>query len=46
MGSLYMMTTIVDRKIAPKYTELYQENDLNVMYLTLGTGTVANEIMD
>lgn len=40
------MTTIVDRKIVNRYLELYRENDLNVMYLTLGTGTAANEIMD
>lgn len=46
MGSLYMMTTIVDRKIAPKYTELYQENDLHVAFLSLGYGTVSNEVMD
>ena len=46
MGSLYMMTTIVDRKIAQRYTELYQENDLNVAFLSLGYGTVSNEILD
>lgn len=40
------MTTIVDRKIINKYMDLYQENDLHVMYLTLGAGTAANEIMD
>lgn len=46
MGSLYLMTTIVDRKIANKYIDLYKENDLNVMFLTLGLGTAANEILD
>lgn len=46
MGSLYLMTTIVDRKIANKYIELYKENDLNVMFLTLGLGTASNEILD
>ncbi len=46
MGNLYLMTTIVDRKIANKYIELYQENDLHVMFLTLGYGTAANEILD
>ena len=46
MGNLYLMTTIVDRKIAPKYIELYKENDLNVMFLSLGFGTAANEILD
>lgn len=40
------MTTIVDRKIVNKYIELYQDNNLHVMYLTLGFGTAANEILD
>lgn len=46
MGNLYMMTTIVDRQIAASYAKLYQENDLNVMFLSLGYGTVSNETMD
>ncbi|MBE5953080.1 MAG: P-II family nitrogen regulator [Lachnospiraceae bacterium] len=46
MGNLYMMTTIVDRKIASSYAKLYQENELNVMFLSLGYGTVSNETMD
>lgn len=46
MGYLYMMTTIVDRKIASSYAKLYQENQLNVMFLSLGYGTVSNETMD
>ncbi len=46
MGNLYMMTTIVDRKIAPSYANLYQENNLNVMFLSLGYGTVTNDMMD
>ena len=45
MGNLYMMTTIVDRKIASSYAKLYQENQLNVMFLSLGYGTVSNETM-
>lgn len=46
MGNLYLMTTIVDRKIIKKYMDLYQENNLHVMFLFLGFGTAANEIMD
>ncbi len=46
MGDLYMMTTVVDRKIASSYAKLYQENQLNVMFLSLGYGTVSNETMD
>lgn len=46
MGTLYLMTTIVDRKISDKYLNLFQENNLHVVYRTLGFGTVSNEIMD
>ena len=46
MGNLYLMTTIVDRKAIKKYLDLYRENDLHVMYLTLGYGTVSSEILD
>ncbi len=46
MGSLYLMTTIVERKIVKKYLELYRENGQQVMFLTLGAGTAANEILD
>lgn len=46
MGNLYLMTTIVDRKTAPKYVTVFQENDLHVSFLLLGYGTVSNEIMD
>lgn len=46
MGNLQLMTTIVDRKIVNKYIDLYQENDLHVMFLTLGYGTAANEVLD
>ena len=46
MGNIYLMTTIVDRKIIKKYLELYRENELYVMFITLGYGTATNEIMD
>ena len=46
MGNLYLMTTIVDRKISDKYLNLFQENNLHVVYRTLGFGTVSNDIMD
>ena len=46
MGSLYLMTTIVDRKIVNKYVDLYRENNLNVMFVTLGLGTASNDILD
>ena len=46
MGNLFLMTTIVDRKIVNKYLELYKANNLNVMFLSLGLGTASNEILD
>ena len=46
MSNIYLMTTIVDRKIIEKYLALYRENNLHVMYVTLGYGTATNEIMD
>lgn len=46
MGSLNLMTTIVDRKDLNRYMELYQDNDLHVAFLSLGYGTASNEIMD
>lgn len=46
MGKLFLMTTIVDRKVAKKYSELYKENEQHVMFVTLGSGTAANEILD
>lgn len=46
MGNLYMMTTIVDRKIVNKFTVLYEENNLNVRLWTLGLGTASNDILD
>ena len=46
MGNLYLMSTIVDRKIIKNYLDLYQENGHNVMFLTLGIGTATNEMLD
>jgi nitrogen regulatory protein PII len=46
MGNLYLMTTIMDRKKANKYLNLFQENNLHVIFWFLGYGTVSNEILD
>lgn len=46
MGSLYLMTTIVDRKIVNKFIDLYMENSLNVRFWALGLGTASNDILD
>lgn len=46
MGKLYLMTTIVDRKVAKKYLSLYKENDHHVMFSSLGFGTAASDILN
>lgn len=46
MGKLYLMVTIVDRKIGRKYRELYMENEQHVMFASLGQGTASSEVLD
>ncbi len=46
MGKLCMMTTIVSRKQFKKYLRLYQEEQLQVMFVTLGAGTASGDILD
>ena len=46
MGNLFLMTTIVDRKDAERYIEVFRDNDMNVLHLTLGFGTATNEVLD
>lgn len=46
MGKLCMMTTIVSRKQLKKYLRLYQEEALQVMFITLGAGTASGDILD
>ena len=46
MSNLYLMTTVVDRKLAKRYLSLYQENGQQVLFLAFGTGTASSEILD
>ncbi len=46
MGSLYLMTTIVDRKNATTYFDAFQKNNIHVAFWSLGTGTASNEVLD
>ncbi len=46
MGKLCLMTTIVSRKQLKKYFRLYQEELLQVMFITLGAGTASGDILD
>lgn len=46
MGKLYLMTTIVDRKVGKKYLELYMTNEQHVMFTSLGAGTASSDMLD
>lgn len=46
MSELYMMTTIANRNMLPRFLGFYQEQGVNVNLITLGRGTAASEVMD
>lgn len=46
MGTLYLTTTIVDRKNGTKYAKLYKECGLEVTFMTLGAGTAGSDVLD
>lgn len=46
MSNLYLMTTVVDRKLAKRYLNVYQESGQQVLFLAFGTGTASSEILD
>lgn len=46
MGKLCLMTTIINRKQVKKYSNLYKEEELQVMFITLGFGTASGDILD
>lgn len=46
MSGLYMMVTIANRSMLPKFLGYYQEQGVGVNLVTLGRGTAASEIMD
>lgn len=46
MNNIFLMTTIVDRKIVNKYSDLFLESNLHVMFLSLGYGTATHEILN
>lgn len=45
-NNIYLMITIVDKKIAQLYLDLYEQNNQSVMFLTLGSGTAASDVLD
>lgn len=46
MGKLCLMTTIVNRNKSKKYFNLYKEEEIQVMFLTLGEGTASGAVLD
>ena len=46
MGKLYVMVTIVDRKVGKKYLELYKKNEQYVSFASLASGTASSDILD
>lgn len=46
MGEIYLMTTITDRHKGKKYLDLYKQEQINVMYITMGQGTARGDILD
>lgn len=46
MSKLYLMTTIIDRNVGKKYSNLYKDEGLRVMFITLGAGTASGDMLD
>ncbi len=46
MSKLYLMTTIINRNLSKKYSNLYNEEGLEVMFITLGAGTASDDVLD
>lgn len=46
MSDICLMTTIVDRSNSKKYFDFYKQEELHVMYVTMGHGTARGDILD
>lgn len=46
MSKLYLMTTIINRNLSKKYSTFYNDEGLEVMFITLGYGTASDDILD
>lgn len=46
MSEIYLMTTITNRSMMPKFLAFYQEQGVTVNFVTLGHGTAASEMLD
>lgn len=46
MSELYLMVTITNRNMLPKFLSFYQERNMAISLITLGKGTANSEILD
>lgn len=46
MSDICLLTTIVDRNNSKKYFDFYKQEELHVMYVTMGQGTARGDILD
>jgi len=46
MSEIFLMTTITNRSMMPKFLAFYQEQGVTVNLVTLGHGTAASEMLD
>ena len=45
MSSLFLMSTITDRRTADAFLQLYEAHGVNVTLRTVGTGTAVQETL-
>ena len=46
MSDLYVMVSIINRSAVKKFTALYEQYGVSVNFVTVGSGTAVNEILD
>ena len=46
MSELYLMVTITNRNMLPKFLSFYQERNMEISLITLGKGTANSEMLD
>lgn len=46
MSQLSLMVTITARNLAKKFVHFYQENGLEISYITVGSGTAVSDVLD
>ncbi|MBE6954285.1 MAG: P-II family nitrogen regulator [Ruminococcaceae bacterium] len=46
MSELYMLVTIASRNMTKKFSNFYEQENLPISFITVGTGTASSEILD